>query len=129
MLGLGHNPDVIAEAMCHPLTTPMANIMTPSLSHEIFVTDLTAEIGRRRKGGCPYVKFLMMNSGSEVNSVADRIIDMHNGHVLTTQRPIVGIVLEQCFHGRTYKPAIWTNSTRSAYKNRKALGVSRAQEA
>lgn len=50
MLGFGHTPDAVLEAMARPQV--MANIMTPSLSQQRFITALRAEIGHRR-GGCP----------------------------------------------------------------------------
>ena len=62
MLGFGHTPDAVLEAMAKPQA--MANIMTPSLSQLRFDRALRKEIGHSR-GGCPYAKFLCLNSGSE----------------------------------------------------------------
>ena len=114
MLGFGHSPDVVLKAMSED--SVMANIMTPSLGQKKFMGALKKEIGRNRPGGCPFSSFLMMNSGSEGNSVADRLMDIHTGVVMeqrAAQAPRVKcIALKGCFHGRTYRPALWTDACR-----------------
>ena len=62
MLGFGHTPKAVIEAMAKPQA--MANIMTPSLSQLRFEKAIRAAIGITR-GGCPYDRFLCLNSGSE----------------------------------------------------------------
>ena len=62
MLGFGHTPEQVMAAMAKPQA--MANIMTPSLSQLRFDRALREEIGHTR-GGCPYARFLCLNSGSE----------------------------------------------------------------
>ena len=74
MLGFGHTPDAVLEAMARPQV--MANIMTPSLSQQRFITALRAEIGHRR-GGCPFARFMCLNSGSEAVGLAARIADVN----------------------------------------------------
>ena len=73
------------------------------------------EIGHNRAKGCPYASFLLMNSGSEGNSVADRLIDIHTGHVMEANpgRKVKCMALKGCFHGRTYRPALWTDSCKT----------------
>ena len=61
MLGFGHTPKAVLEAMARPQV--MANIMTPNLAQLRFERAIRAEVGHTR-GGCPYVKFLCLNSGS-----------------------------------------------------------------
>ena len=67
MLGFGHTPQRVLDAMAKPQV--MANIMTPNLSQLRFDRALRAEVGHTR-GGCPYSKFLCLNSGSESVSLA-----------------------------------------------------------
>ena len=74
MLGFGHTPEAVLDAMARPQA--MANIMTPSLSQLRFDRALRKEIGHTR-GGCPYAKFLCLNSGSESVSLAARIADVN----------------------------------------------------
>lgn len=72
MLGFGHAPKAVIEAMARPQA--MANIMTPSLSQMRLDRALRAEIGHTR-GGCPFEAFMCLNSGSESVSLAARIAD------------------------------------------------------
>ena len=60
MLGFGHAPADIIEAMARPQA--MANIMTPSLSQLRFTDMLREAIGLGRD--CPYDRFFCLNSGS-----------------------------------------------------------------
>lgn len=69
--------------------------------------------------GCPYASFLLMNSGSEGNSVADRLIDIHTGEVMSKKdnqgKKVKCLALKGCFHGRTYRPALWTDACKERY--------------
>lgn len=117
MLGLGHAPKAVIEAMAKPQA--MANIMTPSLSHLRFERALRAAIGTTR-GGCPYDKFLCLNSGSESVSLASRIVDA-NAKLMTDPgarhagRIVKRLVVKGSFHGRTERPALYSDSTRKTY--------------
>ena len=62
MLGFGHAPKAVLAAMAKPQA--MANVMTPSLSQLRFDRAMRREIGHTR-GGCPFARFLCLNSGSE----------------------------------------------------------------
>lgn len=130
MLGFGHSPDVVLEAMSEDVV--MANIMTASPSQKNFIDAINKEIGHNRGGKCPYKSFLLMNSGSEGNSVADRLIDIHTGNVMEKPemkgKSVHSIALKGCFHGRTYRPALWTDSCRGAYKKAKAYSINKAHE-
>lgn len=124
MLGLGHNPDELTRPLSKPAV--MANIMTPSLSQRNLVQVLRNEIGHTRPDKrCPYDQFILMNSGSEGNSVADRIIDVHTGHAKEDRQKIVGVSLKQSFHGRTLKPAVLSDSSGSKYISSKCDTLSR----
>jgi len=125
MLGFGHSPDAVMEAMSQDVV--MANIMTPSAPQQKFITAIRKEIGHNRKGGCPYSNFVLMNSGSEGNSVATRVVDSHTGHV-AGNRQVKGVSLVGSFHGRTYKPALLTDSCSSAYKRTKTYSIVRGKE-
>ena len=117
MLGLGHAPEVVIEAMAKPQA--MANIMTPSVSQLRFSNAMRSEIGQAR-GGCPYAAFLCLNSGSESVSLAARIVDA-NAKTQTDPgarhagRTIKRIVVKGAFHGRTERPALYSDSSRKAY--------------
>ena len=113
MLGFGHNPDNVMEVLARPAV--MANIMTPSLSQRDLVHVLKSEIGYTRAGKCPYAQFILMNSGSEANSVADRIIDVHTGHTRGSRTVVTGVSMKQGFHGRTFKPAVVSDSSAAKY--------------
>ncbi len=118
MLGLGHSPDAIQDAMNQPHV--MANIMTASVSQVEFIEALRAEIGHTR-GGTPYASFLCLNSGSEAMSVASRIADV-NTRQLTDPgakyegRIIRGLTLKGSFHGRTDRPARFSHSSSKKYE-------------
>ncbi len=117
MLGLGHAPEVVIEAMAKPQA--MANIMTPNVSQLRFSNAMRNEIGQAR-GGCPYAAFLCLNSGSESVSLAARIVDA-NAKTQTDPgarhagRTIKRIVVKGAFHGRTERPALYSDSSRKAY--------------
>jgi acetylornithine/succinyldiaminopimelate/putrescine aminotransferase len=118
MLGFGHAPDRVLAAMNQPHV--MANIMTPSFSHLRLVEALRAELGHARGDGCPFDRFLCMNSGSEAVTVAGRIADV-NAKLMTDPggpregATIMRLSLTGGFHGRTDRPARYSHSTRSAY--------------
>jgi len=117
MLGFGHTPQRVLEAMARPHV--MANIMTPNLSQLRFDRALRAEVGHTR-GGCPYSKFLCLNSGSESVSLASRIADV-NSKLMTDAdgrhagRTIKRLVVKGSFHGRTERPALYSDSSRKTY--------------
>ncbi len=118
MLGLGHSPDAVQDAMNQPHV--MANIMTASVSQVEFIEALREEIGHTR-GGTPYASFLCLNSGSEAMSVASRISDV-NTRELTDPgaryegRDIRGLTLKGSFHGRTDRPARFSHSSSKKYE-------------
>ncbi len=117
MLGFGHTPAAVLEAMARPQA--MANIMTPSLSQLRLVRALQAEIGQRR-GGCPYDRFMCLNSGSDSVTLACRIVDI-NARLQTEPgarhagKTIKHVAVKGAFHGRTEGPARYSDSTRKAY--------------
>ena len=118
MLGFGHAPDKLLQAMAQPQV--MANVMTPSFSHLRFAEVLRAEIGHRRADGCPFHRFLCMNSGSESVTVAGRIADI-NAKLMTDPGAskagwkIQRLSLSGGFHGRTDRPARYSDSSRKNY--------------
>jgi len=117
MLGFGHAPKAVIEAMAKPQV--MANVMTPSLSQLRFTRALQAHVGQTR-GGCPYTRFLCLNSGSESVSLACRIADV-NAKLMTDAggkyagRTIKRLAVKGAFHGRTERPAVYSDSSRKAY--------------
>ncbi len=119
MLGLGHAPDNVIQAMAQPQV--MANIMTPSFSHLRFIEALRAEIGQNRAEGCPFERFLCMNSGSESVTVAGRIADINAKHMTDPDGPKAGYRIHRLsltggFHGRTDRPARYSDSSRPTYR-------------
>jgi acetylornithine/succinyldiaminopimelate/putrescine aminotransferase len=119
MLGFGHLPGPIVDAMSKPQV--MANVMTANAAQLRLVRALEKEIGHSLDGACPFSDFLAMNSGSESVSVASRITDV-NAKLHTDEggkhagRRIKKIALEGGFHGRTGRPAMFSDSTRGAYE-------------
>jgi len=118
MLGLGHAPDAVLDALDPPWV--MANVMTPSLSQRRFAERLRREIGHAR-GGCPYDRFLCLNSGSESMTMAARITDLHAFR--QTQpgarhggRRVRYLSLTGSFHGRTDPAARVSGATRETYR-------------
>jgi acetylornithine/succinyldiaminopimelate/putrescine aminotransferase len=117
MLGFGHNPTAVLEAINQPHL--MANIMTPQVSQKKFTNRLRREIGHTR-GGCPFERFLCMNSGSEAVTVGARIADV-NAKLMTdpggryANQPIRKLSLKGSFHGRTQRPSQFSDSTRQNY--------------
>jgi acetylornithine/succinyldiaminopimelate/putrescine aminotransferase len=118
MLGLGHAPAAILEAMNQPHV--MANIMTPSVSQMRFVERLRREIGHTR-GGCPFSHFMCLNSGSEAVTLASRIVDIATKEMTDPGgryecRAIRGLTMKGSFHGRTERPARYSHSTQKSYR-------------
>jgi len=117
MLGFGHAPAQVIEAMSRPQV--MANIMSPSFSQLALTSALKREIGASR-GGCPYAKFLCLNSGSETVSLAGRLADV-NTKLHTDPggrhagKRVKRIAVRGAFHGRTELPAMYSDSSRKAY--------------
>jgi len=117
MLGFGHTPKAILEALSRPQV--MANVMTPSVSQLRFTQALEREIGHTR-GGSPFKRFLCLNSGSESVSLAGRIADV-NAKLMTEPgarhagRTIKRVAVKGAFHGRTERPALYSDSSRKAY--------------
>ncbi|MBE2292149.1 MAG: aminotransferase class III-fold pyridoxal phosphate-dependent enzyme [Xanthomonadales bacterium] len=117
MLGFGHAPPAVLEAMSKPQV--MANIMTPNLAQRRFAEALRREIGRTR-GGCPFERFMCLNSGSEAVGLAARIVDI-NAKTQTDPgarhagATIKRVVVKGSFHGRTDRPALYSDSSRGTY--------------
>ena len=117
MLGFGHAPGNILNAMNKPHV--MANIMTPTFSQRRLVDALRNEIGHSR-GGCPFERFLCLNSGSEAVTLGARISDI-NARIMTdpggkhANQAIRILGMKSAFHGRTDRPARFSDSSRAAY--------------
>ena len=117
MLGFGHAPPAVLAAMARPQV--MANIMTPNLAQLRFDRAMRKEVGHTR-GGTPYSRFLCLNSGSEAVSLASRIADV-NAKLMTDPgaqhagRTIKRLVVKGSFHGRTERPALYSDSSRKTY--------------
>lgn len=118
MLGFGHNPRAIIDAMSRPQV--MANVMSPSIAQMRFTRALDRELGRNRDGN-PYKRYMCLNSGSEAVGLACRIADV-NAKLMTDPgaryagRTIKRLVVKGAFHGRTDKPALYSDSSRQAYQ-------------
>ncbi len=117
MIGFGHTPAAVLAALAKPQA--MANIMTPSLSQLRFDRALRKEIGHTR-GGCPFARFLCLNSGSEAVGLAARIADINtklqtDAGARHAGRAIKRVVVKGSFHGRTERPALYSDSSRKAY--------------
>ena len=117
MLGLGHAPKAVLATMAKPYV--MANIMSPSFSQARLTDALKREIGQTR-GGCPYTRFLCLNSGSESVTLAGRIADINTKLATDPGGAHAGwrvkrIAVKGAFHGRTELPALYSDSSRKAY--------------
>ncbi|MEZ5463421.1 aminotransferase class III-fold pyridoxal phosphate-dependent enzyme [Dokdonella sp.] len=118
MLGFGHTPKAVLDVLSRPQV--MANIMTPNLSQLRMAEALKREIGHTR-GGSPYSRFLCLNSGSESVSLAGRIADV-NAKLMTDEggryagREIKRLAVKGAFHGRTDRPALYSDSSRKVYE-------------
>ena len=121
MLGFGHAPDEILEAMNKEHV--MANIMTANYTQKQFTETLKKEIGHSRNSQLsnPYKKFMCLNSGSEAVTIAARISDL-NAANLTKKggeyegREIKFLALKGSFHGRTDRPAQFSDSCLKTYR-------------
>jgi acetylornithine/succinyldiaminopimelate/putrescine aminotransferase len=121
MLGQGHNPEMVLEALAQPQV--MANIMTASFWHREFVQVMRREIGSRRPPGKrqPFKKFLCLNSGSESVTLGMRIADT-NAFNLTSKgsvhqgKTIKFLSFVGSFHGRTERPAQASHSSLPNYR-------------
>ncbi len=118
MLGLGHGPESVMETLREPWV--MANVMTPSWSQRRFTSRLRREIGRTRDG-CPYDRFMFLNSGSESVSLAGRIADLNAFRETASGGRHAGaamrlLSLEGSFHGRTERAARASDLTRDTYR-------------
>ena len=102
MLGFGHNPIRIRSVLGKQHV--MANMMMPNVSQKTFWDKLEKEIPT-------YSSIACLNSGSEINSLAMRIANIH-----TRDKP-VRISLKNSFHGRTDKPAQVSDSCRRMYSD------------
>jgi acetylornithine/succinyldiaminopimelate/putrescine aminotransferase len=117
MLGLGHAPDSVLDAIREPHV--MANVMTPCFSQHQLTERLAKEIGRSR-GACPFDKFVFLNSGSEAVTFACRVADIHARQVTDpggryAGRQVRRLAIVDSFHGRTEGPARLSDSCRPAY--------------
>lgn len=119
MLGFGHAPAAILEAMNGRQV--MANVMTPNVSQMQLIEGLQSEIGRNRDGGSPFAHYICVNSGSESVTVASRLADV-NAKRLTTDgerhagKAVRGLTLAGSFHGRTDRPARYSDSSLGVYR-------------
>ena len=119
MLGLGHAPEAVLDAMNQPHV--MANIMTASVSQLEFVKRLRQEVGHTRAQGTPYASFLCLNSGSEAMSLAFRVADINTRNLTDPGSryegcKIRGLTLKGSFHGRTDRPAAFSDSCAEQYQ-------------
>lgn len=117
MLGFGHAPESILDAMNKPHV--MANIMTPTFNQKRLIDALRKEIGHK-SGNCPFEHFFCLNSGSESVTLAARLSDV-NARIMTdpggkhANKSIRILGMKSAFHGRTDRPARFSDSTRAAY--------------
>ena len=118
MLGMGHGPDDVINAMQQNWV--MANVMTPSFSQKRLANKIREEVGQSR-GSCPFDRFICLNSGSESVAISMRIADL-NSKIETGPggshegKPTKLLALEQAFHGRTQRPAQISDSCRDKYE-------------
>jgi len=117
MLGFGHAPDFVIDAMSRPQV--MANVMTANVSQLRLAEALKREVGHTQ-GHCPYARFLCLNSGSESVTLAGRMIDTHTKRMTDPGAPHAGrkvrrLAMKGAFHGRTELPAMYSDSSRKAY--------------
>ncbi len=95
----------------HDVAEPVASCASPA--------PCAREIGHTR-GGCPYAKFLCLNSGSESVSLAGRIADVNtklhtDAGGATPAARIKRLAVKGAFHGRTERPALYSDSSRKTY--------------
>lgn len=119
MLGFGHGPEQILEAMNQ--NHVMANIMTANLAQKTFSDAIKKEIGHSRPSGerQPYHRIICMNSGSEAVSVASRLSDIHASFQMKSfarGKQIRFMSLKGSFHGRTDRPSQFSDSSLPKYR-------------
>ena len=94
----------------------MSNVMTPSISQIEFIQTLKNEIGQSRNDNLNFSEFCCLNSGSESVTIAARLADV-NAKELTAKgakhegKSISRLTLSGSFHGRTDRPAQFSDST------------------
>ncbi|MCB9778219.1 MAG: aminotransferase class III-fold pyridoxal phosphate-dependent enzyme [Alphaproteobacteria bacterium] len=119
MLGQGHNPATVMAALGKPQV--MANVMTPAFAQLDFDRAMRHELGHSRDLGCPFSRFICLNSGSESMTVAVRLADV-NARRQTAPgaahagKRIKSLAIKGGFHGRTTGPARISDSCRTAYE-------------
>ncbi len=119
MLGFGHCPSVPRTLLSKEYV--MANVMTANFSQYRATQKLKDHIGQNRSSGCPFSKFVFMNSGSEAISVALSISDI-NARLQTdpgaphADKKIKIVTIQKAFHGRAGRPARISDSSYPAYK-------------
>ena len=118
MLGAGHAPDYVLETMARPHV--MANIMTSAVPQYQLSRAIKKEVGHTQ-GACPFEKFLCMNSGSESVTVAARISDINAKNMTEPGAKHAGkdikiMALKGAFHGRTDRPAQYSDSSLGGYR-------------
>ena len=119
MLGMGHSPASILEAMNQ--SHVMANIMTGNIAQKELAKTLRKEIGHSRSGTKrhPFSRFLCLNSGSEAVTVASRLSDIHADIQCNGQhkgKKVCFMSLKGSFHGRTDRPSQISDSSLGKYK-------------
>jgi len=119
MMGMGHGPDDVIHSMQQNWV--MANVMTPSFSQKRLAERLRREIGRSR-GGCPFSRFVCLNSGSESVTISMRIADANTKTMIGEGgrhegKPTKLLALTNAFHGRTQRPAMISDSCSTSYEN------------
>ncbi len=107
MIGFGHNPQEVLNTLQKP--NVMANIMTPNYQQHIFSEKISTEIGNKNKLNQTYDKYMLLNSGSEANSLAFLIANIHK------HKKSCIINVFDSFHGRTETPSYVSNSIRNNY--------------
>ena len=115
MLALGHSPQAVLDTLARPQV--MANIMTPNFSQIRFTAKLRENLGFTR-GGCPFEKFICLNSGSEAVGLSVRLSDVQAKRMLDSGRYQRSkfLVLKGAFHGRTDRPAQASDSSMGSYR-------------
>lgn len=119
MLGFGHAPKPVMEALSAEQV--MANVMTANFSQWKFTEKIRKEIGHNRADGCPYHKFICLNSGSEAVTLASTLADVHTKNqtdlgAMHEGKKIMFMSLKGAFHGRTGRAARLSDSTAHYYR-------------
>ncbi|MEE2811614.1 MAG: aminotransferase class III-fold pyridoxal phosphate-dependent enzyme [Candidatus Thermoplasmatota archaeon] len=118
MLGMGHGPKDVIMAMQQNWV--MANVMTPSFSQMRLADRLRKEVGHTRDG-CPFSRFVCLNSGSESVTISMRIADSNTLKMTGAGgrhegKPTKMLALSNSFHGRTQRPAQISDSCSEKYE-------------